>query len=428
MSIGAGMLLLMIVLLLLGFPMMIPLLGATMLGFFVYFAGMQPNIIIQQMIGGVTPAALVAVPMFIFAADIVTKGYSADRLIDMVMRFVGHIRGGLAITTAVTCTLFGAVSGSTQATVVAIGGPLRPKMLKAGYGDSFTMALAINASDIAFLIPPSIGMIIYGVISGTSIAELFIAGLGPGLLILVLFSAYCYIYARRNNIETLEKSSWMDRLYGLRRALWPFGFPVIIIGGIYGGIFSPTEAASVSVMYALLLELVIFRSVKITEIPTIALSTGLITAVVFILVGAGNAFSWVLSFAQVPQEILGGIGLAGAEPVWILIAISIAFFIGCMFVDPIVVILVLTPIFAPIVADAGIDPVLVGTLITLQVAIGSATPPFGCDIFTAIAIFRRPYFDVIRGTPPFFLLLLLTTVLLIAFPQIALFLRDMAFR
>jgi TRAP-type C4-dicarboxylate transport system permease large subunit len=149
---------------------------------------------------------------------------------------------------------------------------------------------------------------------------------------------------------------------------------------------------------------------------------------VFILVGAGNAFSWVLSFAQVPQEILGGLGLAGAEPVWILIAISVAFFIGCMFVDPIVVILVLTPIFAPIVADAGIDPVLVGTLITLQVAIGSATPPFGCDIFTAIAIFRRPYFDVIRGTPPFFLLLLLTTVLLIAFPQIALFLRDMAFR
>ncbi|MEF8833639.1 MAG: TRAP transporter large permease [Halofilum sp. (in: g-proteobacteria)] len=428
MSIGAGMLLLMIVLLLLGFPMMIPLLGATMLGFFVYFAGMQPNIMIQQMIGGVTPAALVAVPMFIFAADIVTKGYSADRLIDMVMRFVGHIRGGLAITTAVTCTLFGAVSGSTQATVVAIGGPLRPKMLKAGYGDSFTMALAINASDIAFLIPPSIGMIIYGVISGTSIAELFIAGLGPGLLILVLFSAYCYVYARRNNIETLERSGWMERLHGFRRALWPFGFPVIIIGGIYGGIFSPTEAASVSVMYALLLELLIFRSVKITEVPAIALSTGLITAVVFILVGAGNAFSWVLSFAQVPQEILGGIGLTGAEPVWILIAISIAFFIGCMFVDPIVVILVLTPIFAPIVADAGIDPVLVGTLITLQVAIGSATPPFGCDIFTAIAIFRRPYFDVIRGTPPFFFLLLLTTVLLIAFPQIALFLRDMAFR
>ncbi len=428
MSIGVAMLLTMIVLLLLGFPMMIPLIGATMVGFFVYFAGMEPNIMIQQMIGGVKPSALVAVPMFILAADIVTKGYSADRLIDMVMRFVGHIRGGLAITTAVTCTLFGAVSGSTQATVVAIGGPLRPKMLRAGYGDSFTMALAVSASDIAFLIPPSIGMIIYGVISGTSIAELFIAGLGPGLMILVLFSVYCYFYARWKGIQIEQRAGWIERLVGMRRALWPLGFPVIIVGGIYGGVFSPTEAATVSVVYALILELIVFRSIKIGEIPSIALSTGLITAVVFILVGAGNAFSWVLSFASVPQEVLGGIGLDTAGPTMVLVAIAIAFFIGCMFVDPIVVILVLTPIFAPIVADVGLDPVLVGTLITLQVAIGSATPPFGCDIFTAIAVFRRPYFDVIKGTPPFFLLLLLATVLLIVFPQIALFLRDLAFR
>ena len=428
MGIAPAMLGLMILLLLAGFPMMIPLIAAVMLGFFVYFAGMEPNIMIQQMIGGVKPAALVAVPMFIFAADIVTKGHSADRLIDMVMRFVGHVRGGLAITTAVTCTLFGAVSGSTQATVVAIGGPLRPKMLRAGYGDSFTMALAINASDIAFLIPPSIGMIIYGVISGTSIAELFIAGLGPGLLVLVLFSAYCYVYAVRRGIPIEARSSWSERAAGIRRALWPLGFPVIIVGGIYGGIFSPTEAASVSVAYALLLELVVFRSVRISEIPSIALSTGLITAVVFILVGSGNAFSWVLSFAQIPQEVLGGLGLDQAGPTVVLIAIAIAFFVGCMFVDPIVVILVFTPIFAPIVADVGLDPVLVGTLITLQVAIGSATPPFGCDIFTAIAIFRRPYLEVIRGTPPFFILLLIATVLLIVFPQIALFLRDLAFR
>jgi len=428
MSIGAAMLTLMIVLLLLGFPMMIPLIGAVFVGFFIYFAGMEPNIIIQQMIGGVKPAALVAVPMFILAADIVTKGHSADRLIDMVMRFVGHVRGGLAITTAVTCTLFGAVSGSTQATVVAIGGPLRPKMLKAGYGDAFTMALAINASDIAFLIPPSIGMIIYGVISGTSIAELFIAGIGPGIIILLLFSVYCYFYAVRKGIETIPKHSWSERLAGVRHALWPLGFPVIIVGGIYGGIFSPTEAASVSVAYALILEVGIFRSVKVREIPEIALSTGLITAVVFILVGAGNAFSWTLSFAQVPQEVLGSLGLNEAGPTMVLISIAIAFFIGCMFVDPIVVILVFTPIFAPIVQDVGLDPVLVGTLITLQVAIGSATPPFGCDIFTAIAVFRRPYLDVIRGTPPFFVLLFIATVLLIVFPDTALFLRDLAFR
>jgi C4-dicarboxylate transporter, DctM subunit len=389
---------------------------------------MKPEIMIQQMIGGIEPSALIAVPMFIFAADIITKGHSADRLLDLVMRFVGHLKGGLAVTAATTCTLFGAVSGSTQATVVAVGGPLRPKMLAAGYKDSFVIALAINASDIAFLIPPSIGMIIYGVVSGTSIAELFIAGIGPGLLILAMFSAYSVFYAIRNDIPTVPKASWGERLAAARVAVWPLGFPVIIIGGIYGGIFSPTEAASVSVLYALFLELVIFRSLKLTDIPEIALSTGLITAVVFILVGAGAAFSWTISFAQIPQAILGALGLAEAGPYTVLIAISIAFFVGCMFVDPIVVILILVPIFAPIVDGAGLDPVLVGTIITLQVAIGSATPPFGCDIFTAIAIFKRPYLEVIRGTPPFFAMLGLASVLLILFPQIALFLRDLAFR
>jgi len=417
----------MIGLLLLGFPMMIPLIAATLIGFVVFFPGMPTENIIQQMIGGVKPTALIAVPMFIFAADIVTKGHTADRLLDLVMKFVGHVKGGLAVTSAVTCTLFGAVSGSTQATVVAIGGPLRPKMVEAGYRDSFVMALTINASDIAFLIPPSIGMIIYGVISGSSIAELFIAGIGPGLLVLVMFSAYSIFFAYKENIPTQPKATWLERLRAVKRAIWPLGFPVIIIGGIYGGIFSPTEAAAVSVAYALFLELLVFREVKLSEIPDIALSTGLITAVVFILVGAGNAFSWVISFAMIPQQIIGGLGLEDAGPTAVLVAISIAFFIGCMFVDPIVVILVLTPIFMPLVNGAGLDPVLVGTIITLQVAIGSATPPFGCDIFTAIAIFRRPYLEVIAGTPPFIIMLLTASVLLILFPDIALFLRDLAF-
>lgn len=418
----------MIGLLLLGYPMMIPLLVATLVAFVGFFPGMPMENLIQQMIGGVNPTALIAVPMFIFAADIVTKGHTADRLLDLVMHFVGHVKGGLAITTAATCTLFGAVSGSTQATVVAVGGPLRPKMLEAGYKDSFVMALTINASDIAFLIPPSIGMIIYGVISGTSIAELFIAGVGPGLLILLLFSLYSIYYAVREGIPTQPRASWRERGLALRKAIWPLGFPVIVIGGIYGGIFSPTEAASVSVAYAIFIECVIFRAVKVSEIPDIAMSTGLITAVVFILVGAGSAFSWIISFAMIPQQIIGSLGLENAGPTMILVAISIAFFVGCMFVDPIVVILVLVPIFAPLVEHAQLDPVLVGTIITLQVAIGSATPPFGCDIFTAVAIFRRPYFDVVRGTPPFIFILLSVAVAMIAFPEIALFLRDLAFR
>ncbi|PWE33768.1 C4-dicarboxylate ABC transporter permease [Maritimibacter sp. 55A14] len=418
----------MIVLLLLGFPMMIPLIVGAFIGFYSMFNGFgQMETMVQQMMAGIRPASLIAVPLFILAADIMTRGQSAGRLIDMVMSFMGHLKGGLAVSTAAACTMFGAVSGSTQATVVAIGSPLRPRMLKAGYKDSFVLALIVNASDIAFLIPPSIGMIIYGVVSNTSISELFIAGVGPGLLILVLFSFYSWIYAVRNGVPTEEKASWAERLRAVRGALWPLGFPIIIIGGIYGGIFSPTEAAAACVLYALILEVVVFRSMTLPDVYDTAKSTGLITAVVFILVGAGAAFSWVISFAQVPQEILGAIGIDEMGPIGVLFVISIAFFIGCMFVDPIVVILVMVPIFAPVVEAVGLDPVLVGVIITLQVAIGSATPPFGCDIFTAIAVFKRPYMEVIRGTPPFIVILLGVAVAMIYFPQIALFLRDLAF-
>lgn len=419
----------MVALLFLGFPMMVPLLAATAVAFLGFFPDLPLDIVIQQMIGGVKPAALVAVPMFIFAADIMTRGHSANRLLDLIMSFVGHIRGGLPITTALTCALFGAVSGSTQATVVAVGGPLRPKMMDAGYKESFVNALIINASDIALLIPPSIGMIVYGVVSGTSIGELFIAGVGPGVLILLMFSLYCYIYSIRHKIPTNDKASWSERSQAVKKALFPLGFPAIIIGGIYAGLFSPTEAASVSVLYAAILEIFVYKELSLKDIPNIALSTGLITAVVFILVGAGNAFSWIISFAELPQALVNDVlGLTAQSGYYqILAVISVAFFVGCMFVDPIVVILILTPIFHPIAVAAGIDPVLVGIIVTLQVALGSATPPFGCDIFTAIAIFKRPYMEIIRGTPPFIFMLVLCNVLLMLIPAIALGLRDLAF-
>ena len=420
--------LVMVVLLLLGFPMMIPLIAGAFIGVVQLFGDVdKTEFMVQQMLGGIRPASLIAVPMFILAADIMTRGHSADRLIDMVMAFVRHLKGGLAVSTSSACALFGAVSGSTQATVVAVGGPLRPRMLKGGYKDSFVLALIVNSSDIAFLIPPSIGMIIYGVVSKSSIPELFIAGIGPGLLILFMFSVYSMIYATVKGVPTEPAATWGERMTAIKRALWPLGFPVLIIGGIFGGIFSPTEAAAASVLYALFLETVIFRSITIKDFYSISKSTGMVTAVVFILVGAGAAFAWVLSFAQIPQQLLGAIGIDQMGQIGVLFTIAIAFFVGCMFVDPIVVILIFVPIFAPVVKSTGLDPILVGTLITLQAAIGSATPPFGCDIFTAVAVFKRPYLEVVRGTPPFILMLLAVAVLIIFFPEIALFLRDIAF-
>jgi len=418
----------MIVLLFLSFPMIVPLSVATLVGF-VHFSDVPLENIIQQMITGISPNALVAVPMFIFAADIMTRGHTAKRLLDVIEVFIGHYRGGLPITTCIACTLFGSVSGSTQATVVSVGSIMRPKLLKAGYKDSFILALIINASDIAWLIPPSIGLILFGVLANANIAELFIAGIGPGIILALLFSVYCYVYSLyyEKSITLSVKADWPKRFTAIRKSILPLGFPVLIVGGIYSGAFTPTEAAAFSVLYAIILEVVIYKKLGLKDIIDSSLSTGLITAVVFILVGAGQAFSWYISFEMIPQELLSSLNLENASHEYILFVISVAFVIGCMFVDSIVVLLILIPVFMPIIDSSGIDPVLVGVVVTLQMAIGSATPPFGCDIFTAIAVFKKSYLEVVKGILPFFLILVLMSAILIFFPDSDLLLRDLAF-
>ena len=415
--------------LLFGFPFMVTLLGSLILYIYIYMPDFAPKLMVtmvQQVITGVTPPALVCVPMFILSASIITSGESAGRLIRMIKTFVGHMPGGLAITTNASCTLFGAVSGSTQATVAAIGGTMRPMLLEAGYKSSFTLGLIINASDIAFLIPPSIGFIVYGVATSTSIGMLFLAGVFPGLMILLMFSTYCFVYSKIKKVGVLPRANWSERWQAIKDGLPVMGFPVIIVGGIYAGYFSPTEAAAASVAYALFLETVVYKSLTFERIVDAFLQTGVITGVVFILVGAGQAFSWMIGFMQIPQQILPP--LFGTDPsmLRVIFIVVVVYFVACMFVDPIVAIFILSPIFQPYVVSAGVDPILLGTLVTLQAAIGSATPPFGCDIFTAQLIFRRPYVEVIGHALPFILMLILATVILVMFPQIALFLPNLA--
>lgn len=413
-------LVIMVVLLLLNFPMMIPLIVAPLIVVLIFYPNLDPMLLIQQMMSGIEPYVLLAVPLFIFAADIMSTGKTSKRLLDFVGAFVGHLRGGYAITTAAACTLFGSISGSTQATVVAIGKPMRERLLKVGYKDSSAIALIINSSDVALLVPPSIGMIIYALVTGTSVGDLFLAGVLPGLLVFFCFAIFSFIYAKVKDIPLADKTPWLDRLKMMWKALLPLGFPIIIIGGIYKGVFSPTEAAGISVLYAFILEVIIYRSVKIKELPKIALSTGLVTSAVFVLVGGGQAFTWVISYARIPQMITETVLGTDPSALYVLVIVSIFFFIGCMFVDPIVVILILTPIFYRAAVGAGIDPVHLGVVITFQAALGSATPPFGVDIFTASAVFNRSYLDVIRGTPPYIIMLVGIGVLLILFEQISL--------
>lgn len=356
--------------------------------------------------------------MFIFAADIMAKGKTSSRLLDFVGAFIGHIRGGYAVTTAAACTLFGSISGSTQATVVAVGKPTRERMIKEGYKDSQAIPLIINASDLALIIPPSIAMIVYGVVTGTSVGELFIAGILPGLIIFAMFALYSFFLASKNDIGRIEKQTWKQRWTAFRKAILPLGFPIVVVGGIYTGIFSPTEAAAISVAYAFILEVFVFGDVKWKDIPKIAESSAVVTAAVFILVAAGTALSWVLAYAKLPEVLTSAVLGADPSATYVLFIVAVFFFVGCMFVDPLVVIIIMTPIFYPVAMDAGVDPVALGVIVTLQAAIGSATPPFGVDIFTAIAVFEKPYLEVIRGIWPYILILFVASALFILFPEI----------
>ncbi len=417
----------MTIFMLLGFPMLMSMIVAPILTLLVFFPNVDPLLMIQQLVNGVSVFVLIAVPMFIFAADIMTAGHTANRLIDLVRAFFGHIHGGLAITVAGACTLFGAMSGSTQATVVAIGKPTRNNMLKLGYKEEDVTGLIISSANIALLIPPSVVMIMYCVVTGVSVGEMFIAGVGPGLLIFASFGLWSYFSARKKNIPRSQKTTWAEKVTAIRQGLLPMGFPALIVGGIYSGLFSPTEAAAASVLYAIILEMVIYKTVSIKDLGNIALSTGAVTATVFILVAGGQALSWIITFAKVPQMLTSALLGPNPSATMILGLVTLFFFIGCMFVDQLVVIVVLAPIFYPIAIKAGIDPIHLGIIVSLQAAIGSITPPFGCNIFTASAIFDQSFTKVVKGLPPYLVILGVISIVMIFVPEVALFFRDLAY-
>ena len=423
----ATLLIILFVLLFLGAPLMLGLLLSSFAAIQMFMPDIDPLWLTQQITGGVESFTLLAVPMFIFGADIMATGQTSNRLLDLINSFVGHIKGGLAIGTAATCTFFGAISGSTQATVVAIGRPMFQRMVDKNYGVSETLALIINSANIALLIPPSVVMVMYGVVTGASVGELFIAGIGPGLLVLLFFAVFNYFDAKRKNTPVDDRASWDQRLEAFKKALLPLGFPAIIIGGIYSGFFSPTEAAAVSAVYALILEVIIYKSISIRDIGKIALSSGVVTSVVFVLVAAGNSFAWMFSLGRVPQMITSLLLGPNAGAIKVLVMASLFFFVACMFVDQLVAIIILAPMFVGPAAAAGVDPIHLGIIVTLQCAVGSATPPFGCNIFTASAVFKKPYLTVVRKTAPYFIMYFVISVIMIFFPQIALFSRNLLF-
>lgn len=416
-----------IISLILGIPMAIGLALAGLITLFIEFPGMTLGMAMQQMYTGLNSFTLLAVPMFMLGAEIMCAGECSNRLLRMMRAFLGHLPGGVAITSIGTCTLFGAISGSTQATFVAIGRPMMKALRDQDYDDSHSVGMLMNAATIALLIPPSISMVIYCVVANCSVGELFIAGIGPGLLFCLMFMAYEAVYAKRHHVPTYPKANHKEVMDALKGAILPLGFPVIILGGIYAGIFSPTEAAAVSCAYAFIVEYFIYRSITLRKLLKVLVGIGAVTAECFILVGTGQILSWVLSYAAIPQTLASSVADMGLSAPAFLALVSAVFFVGCMFMDSIPLNYVLVPIFAPIATKLGIDPIHLGLLVVVQTAVGCVTPPFGYNIFTAMAIFDLPYTTAIRKVWPYLAICIAASVILIFCPGIALFLRDLAF-
>ncbi|MDD5922568.1 MAG: TRAP transporter large permease [Eubacteriales bacterium] len=414
------MLVILFIFMLLGFPMLVGMIMAPLVSMVLYAPQADLIVLIQQMVSGISTYVLLAVPMFILAADIMCHGEMADRLLNFVGSLVKHVPGGLAITAGGTCTIFGAISGSTQATLVAIGKPMFKPMREVGYKDSHIIALLMSNANIALLIPPSICMIMFCVCTGESVGDLFLAGFGPGIMMFVGFSLYDFFYAKKNKIVSAEKSTGRERGIAFRKAILPLGFPVLVLGGIYSGIFSPTEAAAASVFYALILEGLVYRTLKWSDIPKIGLSTGFVTASVFILIAGGQAFSWIVSYAQIPQMLSETVFSHITSGTGVLLFVSVFFFIACMFVDSIPVIIIMSPIVYPVAVSAGVDPMQLGIIITMQSAIGCITPPFGCNIFTACGIFQKDFKTVVSGLAPYMIINLCIAIALVFFPDLAL--------
>ena len=409
--------------LILGAPIFLGILVATFGTFELYGPPMPRMVLPQRMVDGVNKFSLLAIPLFIFAADIIARGEIGGRLVAMVESFCGHVRGGLAIATIIACVLFGAMSGIGPAAVVSIGPIVFPALVRQGYDRAFAVGLIVTASTLAMLIPPSVATILYALQTNTSIGAVFLAGLGSGVVFATVLCGYAYVYARRHDIATERKAPWRERLVRTKQAAFALGLPVIILGGIYGGAFTPTEAAAFACVYAMAVETIVYRKLTVAELFRISSSSAATISIILILLAAGTVLTYHLTLAQIPQQVTAS--LSGASSVTILLIINSVFLIAGMFVDPNSLIIVLTPLIYQAALATGIDAVHLGAVIVANVALGMITPPFGLNLFVGITTFRVSYADVVRAVLPFVGLMLFVLLLVTYIPAIALFLPNL---
>jgi C4-dicarboxylate transporter DctM subunit len=406
-------------LLALGFPFFVILL-ATAAVVLAAFAPAPATVVHQVMFSAIDKYALLAVPFFIFAGDLMGRGGVSRRLVRWVTSMIGGVRGSLPFTALGTVTVFSAISGSTAATVAAVGGLTYNRLREAGYSERFSSGLLISAASIDNLIPPSVGFILYGIASETSVVKLFAAGAIPGLVLAAFFGAYIWYYASRRQDADGRRFELAEFLAATKDGIWSIAAPVFVLGGIYTGLFSPTEAAGIACVYAILVVVLVYREVGWAEVFRTATRSMYLTAQVFVIVAAAGVFSWLLTVNGVPQALAEGVTRMDMPPWAVLLAINLLLIAVGMFLDTASSILVLTPLLVPVAKAIGVDPVHFGVIVIMNLSIGTFTPPFGINIFVGQAVFKTPLSVIYPGLVPFIAAALAALMVVTYIPQLSL--------
>jgi C4-dicarboxylate transporter DctM subunit len=387
--------------------------------------GVSMEVVVQGLSGSINNLVLLAVPGFIFAGAVMGQGGMAARLINWISALVGRVPGGMSVTAVAAAELFGAISGSSSATVAALGNILYQALVKNGYDERFALGLITSSGAIAIIIPPSITMILFSVMSDASIGKLFLAGFLPGLLVGVSAIAYCVWYAVKHKLASGRTWDLREIMRTSREVIWTLGAPAVIFIGIYGGFTTPTEAAMAVSVYAVLISLFVYRELTWRQIWSITRETARLSAKVFIIVAASSVFSWILTADEVPQKLVHLIDSLHLTPIMMLALINVVLLIIGMFMDPNSAIILFTPLLWPLAKHAGVDLIHFGIIFTVNLAIGMFSPPFGLNIFVSSSIFKKSSTEIVKGLRPFFFVYLIALAIITYVPALSLYLPNL---
>jgi C4-dicarboxylate transporter DctM subunit len=412
-------------LMLTGMPISISL-GLTVLTFLFTMTQVPIESVGLKLFSGLDNFGIMAIPFFILAGTFLTRGGVARRMIAFTTSLVGHFPGGLGLAGVAACAMFAAISGSSVATVVAIGSIMMPAMVAHGYPRRFGVGVISTSGALGILVPPSIILVLYGVSTNTSIGALFMAGIVPGIILALMLAAVTFVVALRNGYPKMPRATLGQQWNAFRESLWGLLLIGIVLGGIYGGIFTPTEAAGVAAIYSIIVTMFIYRDIGWRQLWQITLASVFLISQILIIVTAAGIYSWLLTTSGIPQHIVAGMEGLHLQPWQTLLLVNLGLLLVGSFLEPPAAIMILTPLLLPLVQAAGVHPVHFGIIMAVNLSIGMYTPPFGLNLFASQAIFKQPLATIYRGVVPFVLINFATLMLISYVPSFSMALVNWA--